>query len=68
MPRGILNPRAMWKDKLDYDKSAKELPRLFVNNFNKFKNVQKEILDAGPRIGMIQERTNGQKNGVSWCD
>ena len=68
MPREILNPRAMWKDKLDYGKSVKELPRLFVNNFNKLKNVQKEILDAGPRICMIQERTNGQKNGVSWCD
>lgn len=48
VPRGILNPRNTWENKEAYDIKAKELAVRFVNNFNKFKNVSEEIVNAGP--------------------
>lgn len=44
----ILNPRNLWQDKNEYDRKAKELAGLFVENFRKFKNIPKEVIAAGP--------------------
>ena len=50
VPSEVLNPRNTWSEKDAYDVSAKKLAQMFVENFRKFGNVSKEIVDAGPRI------------------
>ncbi|HWR08112.1 phosphoenolpyruvate carboxykinase (ATP) [Sporomusa sp.] len=50
VPADILVPRNTWTDKEAYDRKAKELARLFVENFNSFcENTSTEIAAAGPR-------------------
>ncbi len=36
VPNEILHPRNMWHDKKEYDKTANELAKKFINNFEKF--------------------------------
>jgi len=50
VPSDVLNPRNTWSEKDAYDVSAKKLAQMFVENFRKFGNVSKDIVDAGPRI------------------
>ncbi len=45
-----LNPRASWKDKKAYDKKAKGLAKLFVDNMKKFGSIPKAIINQGPKI------------------
>lgn len=47
-PQG-LNPRNMWKDKSEYDKTATKLASLFEENFAKYGDMPKEIVNAGPK-------------------
>ena len=49
VPAEVLNPRNTWADKTEYDKTAKDLASRFVKNFTKYKNMPKEIIDAGPK-------------------
>jgi phosphoenolpyruvate carboxykinase (ATP) len=49
VPAEVLDPRNTWSDKDRYDAAARRLALLFVKNFEKFGNVQKEIVEAGPR-------------------
>jgi phosphoenolpyruvate carboxykinase (ATP) len=49
VPDEVLDPREMWADKEAYDKQAKELAQLFINNFKKYKNMPQHIIDAGPK-------------------
>ncbi len=49
VPSDILDPRNTWSDTDKYDAAAKRLAALFVKNFGKFGDVQKEIVNAGPR-------------------
>ncbi|MBP2634418.1 MAG: pckA [Firmicutes bacterium] len=50
VPAEILMPRNTWSDKAEYDRKAQELARLFVQNFNNFKqNMPSEIIAAGPK-------------------
>ncbi|MEK7516916.1 MAG: phosphoenolpyruvate carboxykinase (ATP), partial [Patescibacteria group bacterium] len=46
----IMNPRDQWGDKNEYDKKAHELASLFIQNFTKFKNIPKEIVNSGPTL------------------
>ncbi|MFL6391819.1 MAG: phosphoenolpyruvate carboxykinase (ATP), partial [Nitrososphaeraceae archaeon] len=50
VPSEILDPSNIWSDKYTYVMSAKRLAALFVKNFQKFGEVPKEILGAGPNI------------------
>jgi phosphoenolpyruvate carboxykinase (ATP) len=50
VPDDVLDPRNTWSDKDKYDAAAKRLAALFVKNFEKFGSVQKEIVDAGPKV------------------
>lgn len=50
VPSDILNPRNTWKNKEAYDIKAEELAQRFCENFKKFKNVPKEVVNAGPRV------------------
>ena len=46
----ILNPINTWKNKELYLKNAKQLAKMFVDNFQKFKGINEEIKNSGPRI------------------
>jgi phosphoenolpyruvate carboxykinase (ATP) len=49
IPDELLNPRETWADPLEYDRMARQLVDQFRKNFARFKDVPKEILEAGPR-------------------
>ena len=51
VPAEILNPKDTWKDKNAYDKQAKELAKMFRENFEKkYPDIDKEIKEAGPKV------------------
>jgi len=51
VPSKILIPRYTWEDAHEYDKKAQQLAKMFVKNFEQFKdNCSAEILSAAPRI------------------
>jgi phosphoenolpyruvate carboxykinase (ATP) len=50
VPSEILDPSNTWSDKEKYIVSAKRLATLFVKNFEKFRDVSKEIRNAGPNF------------------
>lgn len=50
VPSEILDPKNTWMDKDSYFLSAKKLAKMFVENFNKFSDVDQSIKDAGPQL------------------
>ena len=50
VPDEVLDPRNTWSDKDKYDAAARRLAALFVKNFERFGNMPKEMVEAGPRI------------------
>ncbi|MDO8548895.1 MAG: phosphoenolpyruvate carboxykinase [Ignavibacteria bacterium] len=49
VPAEILNPKSTWKNKNNYDETAKKLANMFISNFEQFKeNIPEEIKNAGP--------------------
>ncbi len=46
----LLNPRNSWKDKDDYDRTTKELAKMFIGHFNNFTDTEKGriLSEAGP--------------------
>lgn len=49
VPQEVLIPRNTWKNKDDYDKTAKNLANMFNKNFEQLsENISDEILKAGP--------------------
>jgi phosphoenolpyruvate carboxykinase (ATP) len=52
----ILDPRATWADKAAYDRQAKRLVGMFVDNFSKFEeHVDAAVKGAAPRLGIAAE-------------
>jgi phosphoenolpyruvate carboxykinase (ATP) len=45
----LLDPRSTWRDPEAYDRKARELARMFRENFAKFPDVADEVRSAGPR-------------------
>jgi phosphoenolpyruvate carboxykinase (ATP) len=45
----LLDPKAQWQDKADYDATANKLAGLFEENFAKYTTMPEEIKAAGPK-------------------
>ncbi len=50
VPAEVLNPRATWKNPVDYDAKASHLAKLFVDNFKKFEAHAPYLLAFGPKV------------------
>ncbi|MBU0728740.1 MAG: phosphoenolpyruvate carboxykinase (ATP) [Proteobacteria bacterium] len=51
VPDEILDPRGTWADKEAYDAQASKLARLFIENFEQYKDKSPaKVIAAGPRI------------------
>ncbi|MBD0290074.1 MAG: phosphoenolpyruvate carboxykinase (ATP) [Thermoleophilia bacterium] len=46
----LLDPRATWRDPQAYDEKARELARMFHENFAKFADPESDVARAGPRV------------------
>ncbi|MGN6115096.1 MAG: phosphoenolpyruvate carboxykinase (ATP), partial [Nitrobacter sp.] len=56
VPSEILNPVNTWKDKAEFDKTARALVGMFQKNFAKFeKDVDAEVKAAAPDVKMAAE-------------
>jgi phosphoenolpyruvate carboxykinase (ATP) len=52
VPDEVLDPQSTWTDAAAYEKQARQLASMFVDNFKKFADdVPAEVVDAGPRSG-----------------
>ncbi len=50
VPEEILQPRSTWADPVAYDQSLRELAGRFIKNFEKYAEVAKEMVKAGPQL------------------
>jgi phosphoenolpyruvate carboxykinase (ATP) len=50
VPTELLDARGMWPEKESYDRTAYELAHRFRKNFERFGEMSKDIIDAGPAI------------------
>jgi phosphoenolpyruvate carboxykinase (ATP) len=51
VPSELLDPVKTWADAGEYERKAKYLAKLFVDNFKKYENVPEAVIEAGPAIG-----------------
>ncbi len=51
VPAELLDPKNTWKDKRGYDETAEKLAKLFIQNFNSYKqHANEEILSGAPLL------------------
>jgi phosphoenolpyruvate carboxykinase (ATP) len=48
--RSLLDPRSTWSEPEAYDRKARELARMFRDNFERFDDVAPGVAAAGPRV------------------
>jgi phosphoenolpyruvate carboxykinase (ATP) len=46
----LLDPRSTWRDQVAYDGKARELARMFRDNFAKFADADPAVAAAGPKV------------------
>ena len=46
----LLDPRSTWRDPDAYDAKARDLARLFDENFAQFEDVESDVAAAGPIV------------------
>jgi phosphoenolpyruvate carboxykinase (ATP) len=52
----LLNPMKTWKDKAEFDKTARDLVGMFQKNFTKFEShVTADIKAAAPEVRLAAE-------------
>ena len=49
VPDEVLSPKKTWSDPAAYDETAKKLAALFQKNFEKYENMDRKIVEAGPK-------------------
>ena len=47
---GLLDPRSTWRDPEAYDRNARELARMFLENFERFDDADDGVRRAGPLV------------------
>lgn len=56
VPAEIMNPRDTWEDKRAYDLQARELAKMFQDNFEKkYPDMKEEIAAAGPHVDNLED-------------
>jgi phosphoenolpyruvate carboxykinase (ATP) len=50
VPSEILIPSSTWKDKKEYEKTARELAKRFQENFKKYTHMSQEVVESGPKV------------------
>ena len=50
VPKDLLQPRNLWRDKALYDSKARELAKRFADNFVQFADAPAEVRVAGPQL------------------
>lgn len=50
VPQEVLNPVNTWENENEYYEKANELAQNFINNFQQFKDVSKNIKNANPKV------------------
>jgi phosphoenolpyruvate carboxykinase (ATP) len=50
VPAEVLKPVNVWQDKAEYEKTAVKLAKDFIDNFQKFKGVSQDIVNACPKV------------------
>jgi phosphoenolpyruvate carboxykinase (ATP) len=56
VPTEILNPVKTWKDKAEFDKTARALVGMFQKNFAKFEaKVDADVRAAAPEVKLAAE-------------
>jgi phosphoenolpyruvate carboxykinase (ATP) len=51
VPNDLLRPRKTWEDKSAYDQQARKLARMFIDNFQQFKDmVTEDVRAADPQV------------------
>lgn len=49
VPSEVLLPRNTWEDPQAYDRAAKDLAKMFTENFKKFEGMDPRVIAAGPK-------------------
>lgn len=49
VPDEFLSQRRLWNNDAEYEATAKDLAARFVKNFEKYSNMPKNIIEAGPK-------------------
>ena len=50
VPSEILNPRDTWEDKKDFDKTARNLAQMMIDNFTEYIDEAGDIAKGGPKL------------------